>query len=897
MASSSSSPRNWRYNVFTSFHGPDVRIKFLSHLRQQFIYNGITMFDDNGIERSQIIAPALKKAIGESRIAILLLSKNYASSSWSLDELLEILKCKEDIGQIVMTVFYEVDPSDVRNQTGDFGIAFKETCAHKTEEERQKWTQALTYVGNIAGEDFKHWPNEAKMIEKIARDVSDILNVTPCRDFDGMVGLNDHLREMESLLDLKNDGVKIVGISGPAGIGKSTIATALHGRLSNMFQRTCFVDNLRESYKIGLDEYRLKLHLQQQLLAYVLNQDKIRVGHLSVMKERLDDLRVLIILDDVEHLYQLEALADIRWFGPGSRVIVTTENREILLQHGIKDIYHVGFPSEGEALMIFCLSAFRQPSPPYGFLKLTYEVASICGNLPLGLHVLGTLLWGKSQADWIEELPRLKDCLDGRIESVLKVGYESLYEKDQALFLLIAVYFNYDYVDYVTSMLENTNVLDVRLGLKKLANRCLIQIDIDHNRKSRVVMNRLLQVMAREVISKQKISKRKILEDPQDICYVLEEAKGKGSALGLSLDVAEIKELVINKKAFKKMCNLLILKVFNGTDPRDSKLHVPEEMELPSSIRLLHWEAYPRKSFRFGPENLVTLNMEYSELEKLWKGTQPLANLKEMNLCGSSCLKELPDLSKAANLERLDVAECNALVEIPSSVANLHKIVNLHMESCESLEVIPTLINLASLKIINIHDCPRLKSFPDVPTSLEELVIEKTGVQELPASFRHCTGVTTLYICSNRNLKTFSTHLPMGLRKLDLSNCGIEWVTDSIKDLHNLYYLKLSGCKRLVSLPELPCSLECLFAEDCTSLERVSDSLNIPNAQFNFIKCFTLDREARRAIIQQSFVHGNVILPAREVLEEVDYRARGNCLTIPPSAFNRFKVCVVLSIH
>ena len=71
-------------------------------------------------------------------------------------------------------------------------------------------------------------PNEAKMIEKIARDVSDILNVTPCRDFDGMVGLNDHLREMESLLDLKNDGVKIVGISGPAGIGKSTIATALH---------------------------------------------------------------------------------------------------------------------------------------------------------------------------------------------------------------------------------------------------------------------------------------------------------------------------------------------------------------------------------------------------------------------------------------------------------------------------------------------------------------------------------------------------------------------------------------------------------------------------------------------------------------------------------------------
>jgi len=56
-----------------------------------------------------------------------------------------------------MTIFYGVNPSDVRKQTGEFGIAFNETCARKTEEERSKWSQALTYVGNIAGEDFIHW--------------------------------------------------------------------------------------------------------------------------------------------------------------------------------------------------------------------------------------------------------------------------------------------------------------------------------------------------------------------------------------------------------------------------------------------------------------------------------------------------------------------------------------------------------------------------------------------------------------------------------------------------------------------------------------------------------------------------------------------------------------------
>lgn len=115
------------------------------------------MFDDQGIERSQTIAYALTQAIKESRIAIVVLSKNYASSSWCLNELVEILECKKDMGQIVMTVFYGVDPSDVRKQTGEFGIAFNETCAHKTEEERRRWSQALNDVGNIAGEHLLNW--------------------------------------------------------------------------------------------------------------------------------------------------------------------------------------------------------------------------------------------------------------------------------------------------------------------------------------------------------------------------------------------------------------------------------------------------------------------------------------------------------------------------------------------------------------------------------------------------------------------------------------------------------------------------------------------------------------------------------------------------------------------
>ncbi|CAA7053870.1 unnamed protein product [Microthlaspi erraticum] len=101
MASSSSSlPRTWKYRVFTSFHGSDVRKSFLSHLRKQFSCNGISMFDDQGIERGESIAPALTEAIRQSRISIVILSKNYAASGWCLNELVEIFKCKEELGQL-----------------------------------------------------------------------------------------------------------------------------------------------------------------------------------------------------------------------------------------------------------------------------------------------------------------------------------------------------------------------------------------------------------------------------------------------------------------------------------------------------------------------------------------------------------------------------------------------------------------------------------------------------------------------------------------------------------------------------------------------------------------------------------------------------------------------------
>ncbi|KAM7466174.1 hypothetical protein LguiB_013736 [Lonicera macranthoides] len=118
-------PRTWNYDVFLSFRGEDTRKNFTDHLYDALTRAGIRTFrDDNQLPRGKHIPFQLMKAIEESRISIIVFSKNYASSSWCLDEMVKVLECKNTRGQLVLPVFYDVDPSHVRKQTGKFAEAF-----------------------------------------------------------------------------------------------------------------------------------------------------------------------------------------------------------------------------------------------------------------------------------------------------------------------------------------------------------------------------------------------------------------------------------------------------------------------------------------------------------------------------------------------------------------------------------------------------------------------------------------------------------------------------------------------------------------------------------------------------------------------------------------------------
>ncbi|CAA7059215.1 unnamed protein product [Microthlaspi erraticum] len=663
------------YHVFPSFYGKDVRIGFLGHLQNHFESKGIKTFKDNEIERGHSIEPELVQAIRDSRISLVLLSENYASSRWCLDELVEIFKCKEDQGQIVMTVFYGVTPSDVRNQRGDFGLSFQRTCEGRTEQVKQRWRKALTDVANIEGEDYSpKWANEAEMIQKIAKDVSKKLNVTPSRDFDDKVGLQTHLRKVKSLLCLeRNDEVKMIGIWGPAGIGKSTIARALFNELSNDFRLRCFMENLGGvvSYRsvTRVDAYDSKLKLQNQLLSKILDQRDMRVDHLGMVKEWLHYQKVLIILDDVDNLNKLDALArELSWFGLGSRIIVTTQDKKILKAHGIEDIYHVDFPSREEALEMLSLSAFKESSVPHGFEEVARKVAELCCNLPLALSVVGSSLRGESKNEWEVQLSRIESSLDKDIGDVLRVGYDRLSENDKALFLHIACLFENGFYD-ARSMLVDSNLV-VENGLRTLLVRSLVQTtDFNH-----LKMHSLLAQMGRQIVREQsdEHGKRQFLVDAKEIRDVLIDEMGTGSVRGISANMKEVGEFSISGRAFEGMRNLRFLKLYGN----DLQLRISEDLEYLPRLRLLVWHYYPRERLppTFQPGCLVQLHMSDSNLEKLWDGIKPLPNLRNIDLSYAVKLKEVPNLSEATNLQHLILSYCTSLVELPSSIRNLHKL-------------------------------------------------------------------------------------------------------------------------------------------------------------------------------------------------------------------------------
>ncbi|CAL2279018.1 unnamed protein product [Prunus armeniaca] len=427
-AASSSSPstRQWKYDVFLSFRSTDTRYSFTDHLYSSLLNRGIKTFMEDNLRRGDPEAlKELFQAIQESRISIIIFSENFASSTWCLDEVAMILERKKSEQHIITPVFYKVEPADVARQTGTFGEAFVDhECRHKDNLEMvERWRTALTEAANLSGMILNHDGRESKFIHEITEEISRKLNRAYLTyETNYPIEIDSRIREMNDLLGVGVADVRMVGIWGIRGMGKTTLAKAVYNSVAHKFEGSCFLENVRENSKApgGLGQ------LQKILLHNILGLKMSRVtnvdSEVNIIKGMLRYKRVLLILDDVDQLNQLKYLAGSSdWFGAGSRIIITTRDEHLLLAHGVEFTYQVKELESDEALELFSSNAFPTSRPPDDYQVLARRFVDYAQGNPLALTAIGSLLYGKSIDGWHSILENYERAPASNIHEILKI--------------------------------------------------------------------------------------------------------------------------------------------------------------------------------------------------------------------------------------------------------------------------------------------------------------------------------------------------------------------------------------------------------------------------------------------------------------------------------------------
>ncbi|XP_058747565.1 disease resistance protein RPV1-like isoform X2 [Vicia villosa] len=821
MSSSSSSfsgggAFRFRWDVFLSFRGEDTRECFTKKLYESLHSPGVRVFmDDEGLDRGDRIDITLLQAIDDSAASIVIISPKYAESHWCLDELVRIFECK----RLVIPVFYQVDPSHVRKQSGPFQKGFTDLQNRFDNDMVSKWRDSMKQLGGLAGFVFNdsYEGERENLIHLLVKRVLKELSNTPMVVAEFLVGLNERVDKVMNLLQLQSNTVKVLGLYGMGGVGKTTLAKALFNSLVGRFERRCFVSNVRHS---SSKEGGL-LSLQSNIIKDLSSKDgtqssigDVNAG-IATIKRIVHENRVLLVLDDVDNVNQLDALIGQKeWFYEGSCIIITTRDTSALPEKHVNKLYEVKELYDEEALQLFSYHAFRKKDPPPSFLEFSKKIVSRTGRMPLALEVFGCFLCERRRVEeWEDAVEKLRTIQPGNLHNVLKISYDGLDEQEKCIFLDIACLF-------LQMRMKRCDVIDIfrgcgfkgEIAVTNLVQKCLVKIGHDNT----LLMHDQIRDMGRQIVMDENHvdpGMRSRLWDRAGIMSVFKNTKGTRCIQGVVLDfekrlimreAEKYNDVTLDTKSFETMVNLRLLQINNLS---------LGGMFLPDELKWLQWRGCPLECIPWDtlPRELAVLDLSNAEKIKSLRGLESHKvpeNLMVINLSHCSQLAEIPDLSRCRKLEKIILDSCINLKRIHESIGGLTTLRNLNLRHCESITQLPSdVCGLKHLEILVLSSCTKLKALPKSIgklISLKTLEADGTAIVKLPESIFRLTKLERLVLdrCSYLRRLPKCIGKLCSLQELSLNQSGLQELPDTVGTLKNLEKLSLIGCESLTVMPD-----------------------------------------------------------------------------------------------
>ncbi|GJS89133.1 hypothetical protein Tco_0771769 [Tanacetum coccineum] len=361
---------------------------------------------------------------------------------------------------------------------------------------------------------------------------------------------------------------------------------------------------------------------------------------------------------------------------------------------------------EDQSLELFGSYAFKTKDSSRGFKKVAEEVMKYVQGHPLALIVLGHFLYGKTVHQWVSELGQLKVYPNKKIQSVLRLSYDGLNLHQQNILLDIACSFIGENSKFVAS---GNNSLRMHDLIQAMAREIIFEESSMHGNRSRLQRTQVVEILD---IQQKKPSQK----------------------------------FDIDGKAFAQMKNLRILKL-----PKDDAVNFFGRLDfLLNNLRLLCWNGCPFKLLPsdFYPENIVVIDLSYSNIKQLWTTPKCLRRLKVMklkvlNLSGCLNVTQPPEafwsrwwtlvlLSKQQHPQRsvslagfhmlksLNFIYYN-LEQVPDAIGSLSCLKDLYLEGSNFTSLPGSLSQLSHLSYLWVDGCKKLEVLPELPPSMYDV--------------------------------------------------------------------------------------------------------------------------------------------------------------------------------